>query len=120
VKETCEVVYSDPLRVEIAAHLASPGLVILSDTYFPGWELTVETDGASQAAPTWRTNRLMRGAALPAGDHRLVYRYRPRSVIYGVAISSLAAMSLAMGAAVIRRRRRLADRTRQISPAAQI
>jgi hypothetical protein len=117
-KETCELVYSDPLRVEIAAHLASTGLVILSDTYFPGWELTVETDGTSQAAPIWRTNRLMRGAVLPAGDHRLVYRYRPRSLIYGGAISFFATMSLAIGAVVMRRR--LAKRTCQSPPAAQI
>jgi hypothetical protein len=117
-KETCELVYADPLRVEIVAHLASTGLVVLSDLYFPGWELTVETGGASQAAPIWRTNRLMRGAVLPAGDHRLVYRYRPRSVFYGGAISLLAAMSLVVGAVVARRR--LAKQTRQNPPAAQI
>ncbi len=109
-KEICELVYSDPLRVEIAAHLASPGLVVLSDMDFPGWELTIETGGVSQAAPTWRTNRLMRGAVLPAGDHRLIYRYRPRSVIYGGAISALAALSLGVAATLARRRRRLAER----------
>ncbi|MBI3836316.1 MAG: YfhO family protein [Planctomycetia bacterium] len=119
-KETCELVHSDPMRVEVAAHLASPGVVVLSDLDFPGWELTVETGGTLRPAPIWRANRLMRGAVLPAGDHRLVYRYRPRSVFYGGAISGLSAMSLAVGAAVVRRRRHALKRLRQNSPAAQI
>ena len=104
--ESCTIVHADPLRVEIVAQLAADGLVVLADLYYPGWELTVETDGHAHRAPILRTNRVMRGAMLPAGRHRLVYRYRPRSVLYGGAMSGLSAMLLAAAAiyACLRRR----------------
>jgi hypothetical protein len=55
--------------------------------------------------PILRTNRVMRGALLPAGTHRLVYRYRPESVIYGGAISGLALVALLAAAGWIIPRR---------------
>lgn len=73
----------DPQRVEIRAQMDRPGLVILSDILDPGWHLTI--DGAP--ATTWRTNRLMRGAFVPAGSHMLVHEYRPDSIGLGAAIS---------------------------------
>ena len=47
---------------ELVATLERPGLVILADAYYPGWTLTVD----GQLAPIYRTNRLMRGAAVKA------------------------------------------------------
>lgn len=113
--ESCAIVYADPLRVEIVVQLAADGLVVLADLYYPGWELTVETDGHTHRAPILRTNRVMRGAMLPAGRHRLVYRYRPRSVLYGGAMSGLSAMLLAAAAiyACLRRRATRHDLTAQ-------
>ncbi len=109
-EEQCLIRHADPLCVEIEARLASPGLVVLSDLDFPGWELTVETAGKSEPVPILRVNRVMRGAALPAGEHRLVYRYRPHSVFYGGAISGLTAMCLILGACVARFRSRAGRR----------
>lgn len=104
--EHCTIVRADPLLVEIEAKLASAGLVVLADLYYPGWELTVETEGQAQRAPILRTNRVMRGVALPAGTHRLTYRYRPKSVLYGGAISGASVVLLAAAAIVAARRRR--------------
>ncbi len=64
-----------PQRAELEVMLESPGLVILADLHYPGWELTID----GQPAPIYRVNRLMRGAAVPAGKHHLVYSYVPRS-----------------------------------------
>ena len=66
------VTVDDPRRVELAAVLRSPGLVVLADVFYPGWTLTVD----GRPAEVLRTNRAMRGVALTAGTHRLVYRYR--------------------------------------------
>ena len=38
-------------------------------------------------APIFRTNRLMRGAAVPSGKHTLVYTFEPMSFRIGAAIS---------------------------------
>ena len=82
--ESCRVVSYESARVEIEAVLTRPGQVILCDQFYPGWLLDVETAGqAGRAVPIVQAHRVMRGAELPAGRHRLVYRYRPASLIWG-------------------------------------
>ena len=77
--ESVKVTYPSPDRAELEASLESPGLVILADVYYPGWELTID----GKPAPIYAVNGLMRGAAVPAGTHRLVYSYAPRSFLVG-------------------------------------
>jgi hypothetical protein len=81
--EAVKVTYPNPQRVELEANLDSPGLVILADIYYPGWELT-DND---KPAPVYRVNGLMRGAALTKGPHHLVYKYAPRSFRVGLLVS---------------------------------
>jgi Bacterial membrane protein YfhO len=81
--ETVAVSRYEPRRVELRAHLDRPGLVILADVFYPGWTLTID----GRPAPILRANRLMRGAAVGAGTHRLVYSYRPVSFRLGVLVS---------------------------------
>jgi hypothetical protein len=82
--ETVKVLGGDnPTRVELEVTLRSPGLVILTDVFYPGWRL--EIDG--QPGEILRVNRAMRGAIVAAGSHRLVYSYRPDSVLAGTALS---------------------------------
>jgi hypothetical protein len=90
--ETVTVSYPTPQRVELAVALESPGLVILSDLHYPGWELTMD----GRPAPIYRVNRLMRGATVPPGMHRLVYSYAPRSFRVGRVVSILGLAGLAM------------------------
>ncbi len=90
--ETVKVSYPTPQRAELEVSLESPGLVILSDLYYPGWELTID----GRPAPIYRVNRLMRGAAVPAGRHRLVYSYKPRSFRIGLVISILGLSGLGL------------------------
>ncbi len=77
--ESVEVTVHEPNRVVLRATLEKPGVVVLADTYYPGWRLQV--DGKS--APIIRTNRMMRGAAVEAGTHELVYTYEPDSFRIG-------------------------------------
>jgi hypothetical protein len=90
--ETVKVTYPSPDRAELEASLESPGLVILADVYYPGWELAID----GKPAPIHVVNRLMRGAAVPAGTHRLVYSYAPRSFLVGRVVSILGLGVLAL------------------------
>jgi uncharacterized membrane protein YfhO len=81
--ESVRVVKHEPQRVELLATLDRPGFVILADIYYPGWQLTID----GKPAPILRANRMMRGAAVPAGEHTLVYTYEPESVRVGAMIS---------------------------------
>jgi hypothetical protein len=87
--EAVKVTSYGPRRVELDVKLARPGLVVLADIYYPGWKLTI--DGAH--APIYRANRMMRGAAVKAGKHHLVYTFEPYSFRIGcwISIAALAA-----------------------------
>ena len=83
-------------RVEIRAQLNEPGLVVLSDLWCPGWQARVRTASpeSERRLPILRTNRVMRGVLLPAGDHHLEYRFRPVSLIAGALLSVGGVMGL--------------------------
>jgi hypothetical protein len=87
-------------RVTVAAHrpdtvilevdAPAPGHVVLADAAYPGW--TAVVDG--RAAPVLRANALMRAVFVTAGPHRIVLRFRPRSVAVGAAVTLAAAVGL--------------------------
>jgi hypothetical protein len=90
--ETIKVTYPTPQRVELDASLQSPGVVVLSDLFYPGWRLTID----GKDAPIYPVNRLMRGAAVAAGVHKLVYTYEPLSFRVGRAVSIVGICALAI------------------------
>jgi hypothetical protein len=78
----------EAIRAEVA--LAEEGLWVVCDTWFPGWEATV--DGS--ASEVLRVNGIHRGVRVPAGRHRVEMRYRPRSFRWGLTTSIAATISL--------------------------
>jgi uncharacterized membrane protein YfhO len=78
--ESVNVSYPSPQRAILEVALESPGLVILSDVDYPGWQLTID----QEPAPIYRVNVLMRGALVSPGKHRLVYSFVPRSFRTGL------------------------------------
>ena len=65
--------------VIVKATLACKGLVVVSDTFFPGWK--ADLDG--RPAEIYEVNAAMRGVVAPAGEHTLTMRYRPMPVYLG-------------------------------------
>jgi hypothetical protein len=92
--EAVAVITYQPQRVELRATLEQPGLVILADAYYPGWHLAID----GRPAPIFRANRMMRGAAVPAGQHTVVYTYDPVSFRAG-GILSLGGLIVVLGLA---------------------
>lgn len=81
-------------EVELDADMETAGLVVLSDTFYPGWE--AEVDGAP--TPIVRANYFARGVFVGRGQHRVVFRYAPDSFRNGWWIS---AVSLAAAATLL-------------------
>lgn len=85
--ERLRVEHDEPEHLAFAVELASDGLVALTDTWAPGW--LAEVDGAP--AEVLRADYAFRAVAVPAGKHRLVLRYRPRSIVVGGLVTFAAA-----------------------------
>jgi hypothetical protein len=97
-RELCEIVFAGSQRVEIRAELDRPGLVVLSDLFYPGWiARVISADGQATDVPLWRTNRIMRGVALPAGRHRIEFAFRPTLFYVGMTITLVSWLALGAG-----------------------
>jgi uncharacterized membrane protein YfhO len=68
-----QVVQYEDARVTLRASLEAPGYLILADLYYPGWRATV--NGA--VVPVLRADGVFRALALPAGEHEILFVYRP-------------------------------------------
>jgi hypothetical protein len=90
---------SDPDRLVLEARLATPGLVTVADTYYPGWRATI--DGAP--TPIYPANLAFRAVYVPAGEHTIVFRYEPRAFWYGC-LAAFAACVVCVALALGRRR----------------
>jgi hypothetical protein len=63
-------------QVEIVTTSTQPGLLVLHDVFYPGW--IAEIDGTP--ASILRTDILFRGVEVPAGSHRVTFRFAPFSL----------------------------------------
>ncbi len=89
-------------RVRLQTQLAEAGYVVLLDAFDPGWRATID----GRPATVKRANVGFRAVRVPAGRHELELRYRPTSVIAGVAWSAAAIVFVAGASAWTQWRRR--------------
>ena len=85
------IVHYGDERVAVRARSAHGGLVVLSDTDYPGWK--AEVDG--HQVPLRRVDYLFRGVQVGPGTHTIVLRYEPSSYRVGWILSLLAVLGLA-------------------------
>ncbi|HZR80998.1 MAG TPA: hypothetical protein VFD92_07865 [Candidatus Binatia bacterium] len=83
------VVSDTPHGIALDVDAPSAGVVVTSEVDYPGWES--DLDGVR--ADTLLVNGAFRGVAVPAGSHRVRFRYVPRSFYAGVAVSVVAALA---------------------------
>lgn len=94
-----ELVHDAAERIVLRSRASAPGVVVLADAWFPGWEARV--DGVE--SPLLRANLAFRAVAVPAGEHEILLRYRPRALRQGVGIAALAALACAAACGAQRR-----------------
>jgi uncharacterized membrane protein YfhO len=69
----------------LRAQAACRGMVILADSWFPGW--TARVDG--KPARIYKVYDLVRGVVVETGQHEIDFAYRPWSVYLGAALALL-------------------------------
>jgi hypothetical protein len=105
--ETCggtdrvELVEHAADRLAIRADMACAGMVVLSDTFFPGWRARVDHRPVS----LFEVDGAMRGVLVPRGSHAITMRYRPASAIAGATLSICGLLCTALLVAFSRRAR---------------
>lgn len=82
-------------RIDIAVPNTRPGILVVSDAYYPGWRARVD----GQPAAIFPVDILFRGITLGPGPHEVTLYYAPASVMLGGAVS-LATTLLAGGAGI--------------------
>jgi hypothetical protein len=75
--------YPTPQSVRIITTTRQPGVVVLRDTWLPGWEAAVDERPAVIA----KREPFFRAINIPAGTHTVTMHYRPLSVRLGLYIS---------------------------------
>ena len=95
-----------PQDVRLRVHAGCAGLLVLSDTYFPGWRATVNGHGTTILP----TDYLLRGVRIPAGASTVVFHYEPSHFGAAVWLARLATLAAIVWLAVwaVRKRRRTA------------
>lgn len=76
---------SSPNRVRMEVKMGCRGLVVLSDTYFPGWTATVD----GKPVGILEVYGALRGVVVEKGEHRIEMVYRPWSALVGGGLSLL-------------------------------
>jgi hypothetical protein len=93
------------IRVEVGA--AADGLLVLTDTYAPGWKALLD----GQAMPVYVADHAFRAVVVPAGTHQVEFMYEPLSFKAGATISLLTAVILILFFAFKAQARRRPERT---------
>lgn len=98
----------EPNKVVIQAKTQTPGLLVLTDSFYPGWKAWIN----GEPAVIEKVNGLARGVFLRPGEHEVIFRYRPMSFYLGLAA--------ACGALIIMTALCLSARRKSINPHAGV
>lgn len=74
-----------PEKVVINACAKTGAVLVLSDTFYPGWKAAID----GKQAEIRQANYLFRAVFLPPGTHKIEFKFKPGSFITGCIISFL-------------------------------
>ncbi|MCX6622881.1 MAG: hypothetical protein NTY38_17815 [Acidobacteria bacterium] len=82
--------------VSLTATLGCRGIVVLADTWYPGWRAKVD----GRTTPVFETYGALRGVVVGGGTHRIEFRYLPATAIAG-GVMTLSGILGAIGLALL-------------------
>ncbi|HVY41184.1 MAG TPA: YfhO family protein [Polyangia bacterium] len=75
---------------ELQVRSPRPAILVFSDSYYPGWRADVD----GRATTVYRANLTQRAVVVPAGEHRVRFRFAPTTVAVGATISLASVLAL--------------------------
>jgi hypothetical protein len=103
-KASAKITRYENMRVNINAALDGPGILVLADSYYPGWRVFID----GREGEILRANLFFRGVKLAAGEHAVEFRYEPRSFQIGAwaSLATMGVLALVTATISLRTRRR--------------
>lgn len=82
-------------NISYVSNSSTDGFAVFSDIYYPyGW--TAYVDG--NETPIYKVNYLLRGLRLPAGEHKIEFKFHPKKFYTGDSIAMIASILLILAA----------------------
>jgi len=100
--QEAEVTFYAPDKIVVQADLSAPGLLVLSELWYPDWRAYDN----GQEARIYRADYLLRSVYLEAGQHTVEFVYDPLSFKVGRWVSAGAVLGLVVCVVSVIRRRR--------------
>jgi hypothetical protein len=86
-----------PNHLVYEADAETDGVVVFSEIYYPGWEVTVDGKSVELA----RADYILRALPLAAGHHKIEMSFEPKSIVVTDGIAYAAYVALIIGAVVL-------------------
>lgn len=78
-------------RIRLQTRTTGPMLLVVNDRHYPGWSALVN----GVEAPVMRAGGIFRAVAVPPGDSRVEFKFRPSRLLPGAVVSVLGLLALA-------------------------
>ncbi len=82
-QDPVQIAARTPQSLTLQVDLACDGMVVMSETYFPGWKATID----GNATEIREVYGALRGILAPQGRHEIRMWYRPQSFIFGAMLT---------------------------------
>ncbi len=89
--DTATITSYEPERISLSVRTESPGILVLSEMYYPAWKAYVD----GRPAPVFIANHTLRAVPIPSGSSEVVLRYESVALRVGVVVSLVAHGALA-------------------------
>jgi uncharacterized membrane protein YfhO len=81
---TIQLIKNDNDEILYQSNATQPGFAVLSEIYYnKGWNAYID----GKESPIIRTNYVLRGLSVPAGQHQIKFEFKPQSYYTGERIS---------------------------------
>lgn len=104
-RETVTIERYAPDAIRLRARSDAPGLLVLSEIFYPAWQAYVD----GKPAPLYVANHALRAVPLPAGEHTVELRYESATLRAGLLVTlvtllAFGALLIALSGRSLRRR----------------
>lgn len=95
--QSAEIIKYQPNEVVIRAHSDKSGILILTDSYDDGWNVTIN----NKKGKILLVNGIFRGVLINSGNSEIIFKYLPKHFYVYLYISIFSILSLIVGAIIL-------------------